>query len=192
MASKQSDNNYLTGKLLLAMPEMGDPRFHKSVVLICAHDSGGAMGVVINQPNDDVTFTDLLSQLEIEPASGQNPDISVHTGGPVENSRGFVLHPAAYSHADTIQIDDTLAITGTVDMLKTIALGSGPPDLLFILGYAGWDANQLDQEIQQNAWLTLDYDEELIFKTPARQKWNAAIARLGIDPSMLSGAAGNA
>ena len=192
MPAMDPDNNYLTGKLLLAMPEMGDPRFHRSVVLVCAHDSGGAMGVVINQPNNDVTFTNLLRQLEIEPAPGQELDIPVHTGGPVENSRGFVLHPAAYSQADSIQVDDTLAITGTVDMLKTIAQGNGPRDFLFILGYAGWDASQLDQEIQQNAWLTLDYDEELIFHTPANQKWSSAIARLGIDPSMLSGAAGNA
>lgn len=192
MPATAANNNYLAGKLLLAMPEMGDPRFHKAVVLVCAHDANGAMGVVINHPNNDVAFTDLLHQLEITPEAGVTLDIPVHTGGPVETSRGFVLHRGDYRQQDSIDIDETLAITGTVDMLSTIASGAGPQDLLFILGYAGWDAGQLDQEIQHNAWLTLDYDEELIFQTPANQKWNAAIARLGIDPSMLSGAAGNA
>jgi putative transcriptional regulator len=192
MPANAANNNYLTGKLLLAMPEMGDSRFHKAVVLVCAHDANGAMGVVINHTNDDVEFGDLLHQLEIEAEPGQKLDIPVLTGGPVENSRGFVLHPAEHSQQDSIRIDDRLAITGTVDMLKTIARGDGPQNMLFILGYAGWDAGQLDQEIQHNAWLVLDYDEALIFQTPANRKWNTAIARLGIDPSMLSGVAGNA
>ncbi len=191
-ADPQQDPAYLTGRLLLAMPAMGDPRFHKAVIYMCAHDENGAMGLVINHVLPGIDLTQLLEQLNITPEQDKTPDTPVLSGGPVETARGFVLHSSDFSQSDTIKIDEKFSVTGTIDALKTIASGEGPDKMLFILGYAGWGSGQLDQEIQQNAWLVTDADPELIFAAAPDEKWDKAIGQMGIDPAMLSGQAGRA
>ncbi len=195
MNMMQTENGYLNGKLLLAMPSMSDPRFHKSVIFVCAHDENGAMGLVVNQKMQGVAFSKLLEQLgllsDIDVSKG-DINIPVMSGGPVEAQRGFVLHGADFKREETIPVNDDFAVTGTVEALKDIAQGNGPSELLFVLGYAGWSPGQLDDEIQQNAWLMLDADQDIIFGTGPDDKWDVAIKRLGIDPSMLSGEAGRA
>jgi len=183
---------YLTGRLLLAMPAMGDPRFHKAVIFMCAHDANGAMGLVINHTLPGVDLSQLLEQLNLKPEEHKAPEAPVMSGGPVETARGFVLHSNDFKQADTIRIDDNFSVTGTIDALKAIASGDGPDRMLFILGYAGWSPGQLDREIKQNAWLVADPDPELIFISSPDEKWNMAIRKLGFDPGMLSGEAGRA
>ncbi|WP_308911913.1 YqgE/AlgH family protein [Pseudokordiimonas caeni] len=181
----------LSGQLLLAMPGMTDPRFDRSVIYICTHDSAGAMGLIINQPIDFLTFEGLLDQLEIT-AAPEVPEVPIHCGGPVEPGRGFVLHSADFVQDSTLIVSETLALTATVDVLKAIAGGTGPRNHLLALGYAGWGAGQLESEITQNAWLTAEADEEIIFHTDVDQKWPRTMAMLGIDISMLSSLAGHA
>jgi putative transcriptional regulator len=187
--SKPTD---LTGKLLIAMPEMGDPRFDHSVVYVCAHSSDGAMGLIINKPADDVNLTDLLEQLSID----EGPDtrnIRVHYGGPVEHGRGFVLHSADYiSDVSTLKVDGRFGMTATLDILEDLARGGGPNQALMALGYAGWGPNQLETELQQNGWLVCDAEPELVFATANSDKWVGALGLLGIDPLMLSASAGRA
>lgn len=191
----EKDGQYLTGKLLLSMPSMGDPRFDRSVIFICAHDDNGAMGLVINNKLAGVEFDDLLKQLNINSdikIDLKSVNIPVMNGGPVDNARGFLLHSADYKQVDTITIDDFYGVTGTVDALREVAQGEGPDQLLFVLGYAGWSAGQLDQEMQQNSWLVVDPDPSLVFHPVNDEKWAMAMQKLGIDPAMLSGAAGQA
>ena len=192
MTDDAKNDNYLTGRLLLAMPGMGDPRFHKAVIYLCAHDDKGAMGLVINHILPSIDLSQLLEQLNIKPEDNKAPDTPVMSGGPVETARGFVLHGNDFEQSDTITIDDDFRVTGTIDALRAIAQGEGPDQMLFILGYAGWSAGQLDEEIQQNAWLVIDADSALIFDTSAETKWDQAIKTIGIDPGMLSGEAGRA
>ena len=191
----KSEPTYLTGKLLLAMPSIGDPRFHRSVIFMAAHDENGAMGLVINNDLPDMDFTQLLTQLNITSdieLDLEKLDMPVMGGGPVEISRGFLLHSSEFKQDDTISIDDDLSITGTTEALKEVANGKGPERALFILGYAGWTPGQLEQELQQNAWLVLDPDPTLIFHDKNDEKWDMAIAKLGVDPAMLSGDIGRA
>jgi putative transcriptional regulator len=188
-------NDFLTGRLLLAMPSMGDPRFHKAVILLCAHDENGAMGLVINHMLPGLDMSELMKQLNIDPDSSLNAATSnapVFSGGPVETARGFILHSNDFSEQDTIQVNENLSVTGTVDALKAIATGDGPDNMLFILGYAGWSPGQLDTEIHENVWLVADPDPELIFSPNIESKWDAAVKKLGIDPGMLSSTAGRA
>ncbi len=192
MDKSEEKQLYLTGRLLLAMPAMGDPRFHKAVIYMCAHDANGAMGLVINHTLPGVDLGQLLEQLNIRQDHGHPPDAPVMSGGPVETARGFVLHSNDFKQADTIKIDDNFSVTGTIDALRAIASGNGPNKMLFILGYAGWSPGQLDKEIQQNAWLVADPDPELIFISSPEEKWTEAIRKLGVDPGMLSGEAGRA
>lgn len=182
----------LTGKLLIAMPGMGDPRFDHSVVLMCTHDSDAAMGLIVNKPSRDVTLADLAKQLELTPI-GADRDAPVYFGGPVEGARGFVLHSPDYaSNLQTLPVGDAFAMTATLDILEDIAEARGPERALMMLGYAGWGAGQLESEIAQNGWLTVDADPELVFATPNHAKWGAALARLGVDPLTLSASAGHA
>ena len=184
-------SGYLTGHVLVAMPQMEDPRFARSVVYICAHTADGAMGLVVNKLVDSVTFPDLLEQLNLESGT-DNDKIMVHFGGPVETGRGFVLHSADYVQDATLVIDDKVALTATVDILKAMAEGSGPSSSLLALGYAGWAPGQLDEEIQANGWLTVRADDDLIFDSALESRWELAMAKMGIDFSKLSGAAGHA
>ncbi|MGO1120235.1 YqgE/AlgH family protein [Rhodovibrionaceae bacterium A322] len=184
-------SGYLEGQLLIAMPTMGDPRFERSVIYICAHNEDGAMGLVVNKLVDSIDFPALLEQLEI--VGTENCEhIKVHFGGPVEAGRGFVLHSAEYLQESSLQVDSNIALTATMDILKDIADGRGPEKSLLALGYAGWGPGQLDQEIQDNGWLNVAADSDLLFDADLAHKWEKSIGKLGIDISSLSGTAGHA
>lgn len=182
----------LNGKLLIAMPDMGDPRFAWSVILICAWSAEGAMGLAINKPTTDLRLSNLLEQLDIR-RGPEAPDMAVHFGGPVEHGRGFVLHDRGYqSSISTLDINGDFAMTATMDILEDLARGRGPARALVALGYAGWGPGQLEAEIAQNGWLTCEADPELVFDTPDAMKWEAALKKLGVSALTLSGAAGRA
>ena len=189
--SDDSANLYLTGQLLVAMPQMRDPRFARSVIYMCAHSADGAMGLVVNRRVGSITFDDLLKQLNIGP-NKRNDEIRVHFGGPVEQGRGFVLHSSDYAQSGTLRVNDEVALTATLDILKEMAAGGGPRRSLLALGYAGWGPGQLDAEIQANGWLSVSSDEALVFDADLDHKWERAIGKIGIDFSMLSGDAGHA
>jgi putative transcriptional regulator len=181
----------LAGQLLVAMPQMQDPRFARSVILMCAHNEEGAMGLVVNKLIDQLTMPELMKQLKIE---GQPPGDreSVHFGGPVEASRGFVLHSADYVETGTLVVGDAFALTATLDILRAIGRGEGPTRSLLALGYAGWGPGQLDAEIQANGWLTVAPDNDIVFGSDHCDKWQRALAKLGVHPLSLSGEAGRA
>jgi putative transcriptional regulator len=191
--------SFFDGKLLIAMPGIGDPRFERTVIFICAHSAEGAMGIVINKVAANITFTDLMERLDLFPSDNRImlPEnvsrMPVQCGGPVETSRGFVLHTCDYFSADTtLPISERLGLTATLDVLRAIAQGQGPKQSLLALGYAGWGPGQLESEIQRNGWLHCEADETLIFTTANDRKYMAALAKLGIDPRMLSSQAGHA
>lgn len=182
----------LAGRLLIAMPNIGDARFDRTVIYLFAHTTDGAMGLIINKLTDEVSFTDLLSQLELD-VSANVEGTPVRFGGPVEVERGFVLHSPDYHRQDaTLQVDDDVSMTATVDVLRAIAAGRGPMRSLFALGYAGWGPGQLEQEIRQNGWLHCEADPEIVFDRSDETKWARALAQIGVDPSLLSSAAGSA
>ena len=191
MIDDTDDTGYLTGHLLIAMPQMQDPRFARSVVYLCAHTGDGAMGLVVNKLVDNVTLPDLLEQLNIR-TGAIDREIRVHFGGPVETGRGFVLHSADYVQDATLVVDRNVALTATIDILKSIAEGGGPNHCLLALGYAGWAPGQLELEIQANGWLSVGADPDLVFGPGLDDKWGQAMAKIGIDHSKLSGEAGHA
>ena len=176
---------------MLAMPNMGDPRFERAVICMCEHNEEGAMGIVVNQPSFDIEFSELMEQLEIDLPT-QHEDIPVFTGGPVEPNRGFVLHSADFTQESTLVVSEIVALTATVEILRAMAMGTGPNNSLLALGYAGWGPGQLESEIQQNAWLHTEIDTDLLFSTEADIKWPLAMAKLGVDVSMLSSTPGHA
>lgn len=182
---------YLAGQMLIAMPGMQDPRFQKTVIYMCAHNSDGAMGLVVNRAMESLTFPDLLEQLEID-SSSVGERINVHFGGPVESGRGFVLHSPDYLQEATMVVDPDMALTATVDILKAIAGGTGPRQRLLALGYAGWGPGQLDAEIKRNGWLHVAADDDLVFGANLDDKWDRAMNKIGIDPRMLSDDVGHA
>ncbi len=184
-------SGYLVGQLLIAMPQMRDPRFTRTVVYLCAHTADGAMGIVINRMFDGLTFPELLEQLDIAVKPGCD-DVGIHFGGPVEGGRGFVLHSTDYMHETSMLVDDSVALTATVDILKAISEGLGPQARLLALGYAGWGAGQLDAEIRDNVWLNVPADADLLFANDFERKWERSIHKLGIDFGSLSGDAGHA
>jgi putative transcriptional regulator len=186
-----STDSSLAGQLLVAMPQMADPRFARSVVYLCAHSADGAMGLVVNRLIDSLTFQNLLEQIGVEQAIAGD-DMPIHFGGPVESSRGFVLHTADYVQDSTLVIEEDIALTATIDVLKAIARGEGPERRVLALGYAGWGAGQLDAEIQANGWLLVPADLDLVFGDDNESKWQRAIASIGIDLSLLSSEAGHA
>jgi putative transcriptional regulator len=192
-------NSFLDGKLLIAMPGIGDPRFDRSVIFLCAHSADGAMGIVINKVAPNLTFSDLLERLDLLPPDNQIklPNtlsrMPVQFGGPVETGRGFVLHTTDYYSAETtLPISERVGLTATLDVLRAIAKGEGPSRSLLALGYSGWGPGQLEGEIQRNGWLHCDADEELLFKTANEEKYTAALRKIGIDLRMLSNDAGHA
>lgn len=191
MGRVQEFDSYLVGQLLIAMPGMRDPRFARTVVYLCAHSAEGAMGLVINRELESLTFVDLLDQLGIEGSTVLTPT-AVHFGGPVETGRGFVLHSPDYRHDGTLSVAGDVSLTATVDILRAIASGAGPRRHLLALGYAGWGPGQLDGEIRANGWLHVAADEQLVFDASLDSKWDRAMAKIGIDPRMLSDAAGHA
>lgn len=183
--------SYFTGQLLVAMPTMPDPRFAKTVIYMCAHSEEGAMGLVVNRLAEELNFQDLMSQVGLEDVQVRRR-IEIHFGGPVESGRGFLLHSSEFEHDGTMPVDDHIALTASVDMLKEIAEGGGPGKCLLALGYSGWGPGQLDQEIQGNGWLNVDADEDLVFGRDLESKWEKAVAKIGVDPAMLSSTAGRA
>ncbi len=194
-----SKDIYFDGKLLIAMPGIGDPRFERSVIFMCAHSADGAMGIVINKAATNITFNDLMERLDLFPAENRIalPDsvsrMPVQFGGPVETGRGFVLHTADYFSADTtLPISERLGLTATLDVLRAIAQGKGPRRSLLALGYAGWGPGQLESEIQRNGWLHCEADENLIFQLDNDRKYHAALTKLGIGLHNLSSQAGHA
>lgn len=191
MTGNFGDDSYLVGQLLVAMPGMQDTRFAKTVIYMCAHNAEGAMGLVVNRSLDALSFPDLLEQLDIN-TSTMVDDVEVHFGGPVETGRGFVLHSQDYLQEGTMVVADGVALTATVEILRAIASGKGPHRHLLALGYAGWGPGQLDSEIKANGWLNVGADEGLVFDTDLNSKWDRAMAKIGIDPSMLSESVGHA
>ena len=184
--------NSLAGQLLVAMPQMQDPRFARSVVYLCAHGGeSGAMGLIINKQLGSLTMGELFAQLDIEPSAVANLR-PVHFGGPVEAGRGFVLHTADYREEATLHVDGNISVTATLEVLRAIGKDQGPRQSLFALGYAGWAPGQLDAEIQANGWLSVAADDEIVFGSDQDRKWNRALAKLGIDLSVLSSDAGHA
>ena len=185
------DNFHLTGQLLIAMPTMEDPRFSQSVIYLCAHTDEGAMGLVVNRPLASPTFEDLLRQLDVAPAPPAR-QIALCDGGPVDGARGFVLHTADWTGDGSLQVNDSIALTASLDVLQAIAAGHGPREGFLALGYASWGAGQLDEEMQANAWLTAPATVDLVFDDDHTTKWRRAFATLRIDPLQLSGRAGHA
>jgi len=184
-------DGYLAGHLLVAMPGMQDPRFAHTVVCLCAHSAEGAMGLVVNRPLAGLVFDDLLRQLGIEPLPPRRR-IPMLAGGPVEGSRGFVLHTDDWKTEGSMPVRHGLALTASLDILKAVAEGGGPRRCLLALGYAGWAPGQLEDEIQRNAWLSVPADETLVFREDRSGIWEAALAKLRVDPALLSGTAGHA
>jgi putative transcriptional regulator len=190
---------YLDGQMLIAMPTMGDERFARSVIYVCAHSSEGAMGIVVNQPAANISFADLLVQLDVVGAADlielptSAGGVKVLKGGPVETSRGFVLHSSDFFiENSTLPIDEGVCLTATLDILKAIARGDGPQQAILALGYAGWAPGQLENEINQNGWLHCAADSELLFGQDTDGKYEKALKKIGIDLGMLSTEAGHA
>lgn len=183
----------LAGKVLIAMPGMEDPRFQRSVILICAHNAEGAMGLIINKPAPEMSFADLLDHLGIKP-SPEGREIRVHFGGPVERGRGFVLHSDDWGGEGepSMTMPGGYRMTATLDVLEALAGGAGPAQAILALGYSGWGAGQLEAEIRRNDWLVCDPGPDLIFNTADPAKWAGALSILGIDPVTLSHQAGRA
>ncbi len=196
---KPAKRGYLDGQMLIAMPAMGDDRFARSVIYLCLHSAEGAMGIVVNQPAADISFPDLLVQLDVIPAAdviqlpSRAADMKVLKGGPVYTQRGFVLHSSDFFiENSTLPIDEGICLTATLDILKAIARGEGPKSAILALGYAGWAPGQLETEIQHNGWLHCSADAELIFGRDTDRKYERALRKIGIDPGMLSSEAGHA
>ncbi|MEE9329303.1 MAG: YqgE/AlgH family protein [Parvularculaceae bacterium] len=194
-ATQLSDGqDCLTGQLLVAMPSLGEGCFHKSVILICGHDDHHAMGLIVNKRVTDLTFSEIMAQLDFEVEDDDMPpfaeaviDENVHYGGPVEPMRGLVLHTLDQTYEETVNISGEVGLTATKEIVADIARAKkAPKNALLCMGHAGWEAGQLEDELVQNAWLTMPADLNLIFTTPIQKCWAAALASIGIDPSMLA------
>jgi putative transcriptional regulator len=181
----------LTHQFLIAMPGMVDPNFAGSVVYVCEHNDKGALGLVINRPSD-ITLEGLFDKVELRLEIAVRKDDPVMIGGPVQTERGFVLHSPGTRYNSTLPITEAMALTTSKDVLEAIAAGSGPDKVLVTLGYSGWGAGQLEDEIGQNAWLTVVADSAVIFDTAPEARFAASLRLLGIDPANLTGQAGHA
>jgi putative transcriptional regulator len=191
MPNTHKTTGTLAGQLLVAMPQMADSRFERSVIYMCAHSKDGALGLVVNRPFRRLTFPALLDQLDIESGPDTRP-IRVLAGGPVEEGRGFVLHSDDYVREDTLKVEHGFALTATIEILKALAKGEGPQRSLLALGYSGWGPGQLEREISDNGWLNVPADAGLVFDDALDTKWERALAKLRLTPTSLSGTAGHA
>lgn len=188
----EGSDNFLEGKLLIALPGMPDPRFEKSVIFMCAHSGDGAMGLIINKKVEGLGFRDMMEKLEIG-VTANTPNPPVLFGGPVQTGRGFVLHSGEFEGNDsTLPVTEEISLTATLDVLRAIAQGNGPHKSLFALGYAGWDGGQIENEIRANGWVHCDADNALVFDSDLDGKWSSALKKLGIDMSGLSALTGRA
>ncbi len=194
ISQPMDEPRFLSGKLLLAMPGMADPRFERAVIALCVHDENGAVGVGIGHKRSGMRFRALLQQLDIDP--GEAPDCAVHHGGPVEPGRGFVLHSTDWGGQDSLQVNGSngtaFAMTGTIDVLKAIAEGKGPTRWIVSLGYAGWGEGQLEEEMTRHGWFAADGSEKILFDTPTDERWAAAFKEEGVDTRLLSSETGAA
>jgi putative transcriptional regulator len=181
----------LSGHVLIAMPGLPDPEFARSVVYLCAHSDEGAMGIIVNRPITAPSFADVLGQLDVSPAPPARA-IALCKGGPVDHSRGFVLHTADWTGDGSLRVNDDVALTASLDVLTAIATGGGPREGILALGYANWGPGQLDDEIRQNSWLNVSADVGLLFDTDNDSKWTRALAKLHIQPGQLSSLSGRA
>ncbi|MGD8842004.1 MAG: YqgE/AlgH family protein [Gammaproteobacteria bacterium] len=185
------DAQFLTNQFLIAMPGLEDPNFYHSVTYICEHNAEGALGLVVNRPLD-MQLGEILQHIHLEDAQLQARQLPVHLGGPVQQDRGFILHEPLGHWEATLKVTDRIGVTSSVDILQAIARDEGPERVLIALGYAGWGAGQLEQEMAENAWLTGPADPEILFRTPDEERWRAAARSLGIDLNLLSGDTGHA
>ena len=191
MTEKQTPTSF-TGRLLIATPNMGDPRFKRGVIYICSHDADGAMGIMINKGRGGRMLSDMLINIGIE-GDVKVADAPVLLGGPVDIDRGFVLHSADYFKTDTsLKLSDTLHLTSTKDILEALVMEDCPEKAMLAVGYSGWAAGQLEKEIQDNCWIVAEGDEALIFDVDLDGKWTKALGSLGIKPEMLSQTGGSA
>lgn len=197
--SSNFQSRFLTGMFLVAMPGMMDQRFDRAVIYLCAHSDDGAMGIIVNKPAEDIVFPELLQQLEIIPEKpsislpSQAGNMKVLRGGPVETSRGFVLHSVPVEPIEgSVTAGDEIRLSATIDILKAIARGQGPDEAIFALGYAGWASGQLESEIQDNGWMICPMNRKILFDQEFDTKYLRALGSLGIDPAMLSPLAGHA
>jgi len=184
--------DFLNGHFLIAMPALGDPNFHHSVTLICEHNSDGALGITINRPLEDIHLGDVLEQLELKDSAASISQQPLYNGGPVERERGFVVHHPASQWEATLELGGDLAVTSSKDILESIARGQGPEKNIVALGYAGWAAGQLEQEMAENTWLSSPADPRILFDVPASERWREAARSMGVDLSRLSGQSGHA
>jgi putative transcriptional regulator len=189
----KTEEGYLTGQLLVAMPGMSDPQFERAVIYMCMHSlDEGAMGLIVNKPLPDLSFKDILQNLNIKAASDSCAKIQVHRGGPVQTQLGFILHSGDYQKTGTLAVTSEICLSTTTDILRAIAEGTGPNRNLMALGYAGWDSDQLTDEIKRNAWLNVPADADLLFSHDYDAKWSNALAKFGIASHQLSSTAGHA
>ncbi|SFR96340.1 YqgE/AlgH family protein [Sphingomonas jatrophae] len=181
---------FLSGQLLLALPGIGDPRFERAVIAVCAHDEEGALGIGVGRVVPGLTLHELLRQLDIEP--GAAPDVPVHLGGPVEPQRGFVLHGQDWSGEETVHVGKRWGLTGTLDVLRALAAGKGPSRWLVALGYAGWGEGQLDEELTRHGWFATPGSDDVLFDTLVDERWSSTFAGVGIDARLLAPTTGHA
>ncbi|MEO5597576.1 MAG: YqgE/AlgH family protein [Novosphingobium sp.] len=189
MTETQNHGDYLTGKLLLALPGMGDDRFDRAVIALFAHNDEGAFGIDLGHVRQEVTMHDLLEDLGIDP--GVAPDCPVHNGGPVEPQRGFVLHSPEWNEVETMISGPLCSLSASLDVLRAIAEGRGPRHWLIALGYSGWGAGQLDHEMHFHGWHAATGHAEVLWDTPAERRWTAAWRAEGIDPALLTAHSGH-
>ncbi len=187
----KSDPRYLAGQILISMPNMPDTRFEKTIIMLCVHNADGAMGVVLNRQSNSISYPELLQQLGL-PSHIVEPKKPVFYGGPIEAGRGFVLHSDDTAQESTLKVAEGISLTATVDILRCIAEGNGPQNSLLALGYAGWGAGQLENEIQGNSWLTVPPDAALLFDEHVETKWHRAMSKIGISLHHLSDSVGHA
>lgn len=184
------DAEYLSGRLLLAMPGMADERFDHAVIAMCVHDEHGALGIGIGRVRDGLTLHGLLEDVGIDP--GQAPDVPVLDGGPVETARGFVLHTGDWGGEGTVVVNPLCSLSASLDVLRAIAEGRGPSRFIVALGYAGWGAGQLEGEMRHHGWYAAKGDPEILFATPTGRRWTQTWKREGIDPAHLAAQTGSA
>lgn len=185
------DGAYLTGQFLVAMPSLADPNFHQTVTYLCEHTAEGALGIVINRPLE-IRLGEILQHLDVTAEDPDTADIPVYLGGPVQTDRGFVIHQPVKGWESTLRVTEQTGLTTSQDILRDMALGRGPGQALVALGYAGWGAGQLEQEIRDNSWLNVPADDDILFELPVEQRWESAAGKLGIDLQLLSNDAGHA
>ena len=181
----------LTGHFLIAMPALNDGLFNHAVTYICEHDENGSFGVIINQPSN-IKLKQIIKEMKIESSSEYDEEQVIYMGGPVDQGRGFILHRPAGNWSSSLKVKNNVTLTTSKDILQAIANSQGPEDCIVTLGYAGWSAGQLEQEMASNTWLNCPADEQIIFNTPVEQRWQAAADLIGVDLSLLSNDTGHA